>query len=82
MYISGGIAPQLLDFLASSPLRRRFEEKGALSDYVKEIPILMVLDAQPGLTGAMYCLAKVASCLLDRARDLEFVRDGPLLFPL
>ena len=39
------------------PLRRRFEEKGALSDFVKEIPILMVLDAHPGLTGAMYCLA-------------------------
>jgi glucokinase len=58
VYISGGIAPQLLDFLASSPLRRRFEEKGALSDFVKEIPILMVLDAHPGLTGAMYCLAQ------------------------
>jgi glucokinase len=58
VYISGGIAPQLLDFLASSPLRRRFEEKGALSDFVKEIPILMVLDAHPGLTGAMYCLAR------------------------
>ncbi len=57
VYISGGIAPQMLDFLISSPLRRRFEEKGDLSNYVKEIPILMVLDTQPGLTGAMYCLA-------------------------
>jgi|TARA_B110000971_G_scaffold219148_2_gene259574 glucokinase len=58
VYISGGIAPQMLDFLLSSPLRRRFEEKGDLSDYVKEIPILVVLDSQPGLTGAMYCLAE------------------------
>ena len=48
----------MLDFLLSSPLRRRFEEKGDLSDYVKEIPILVVLDSQPGLTGAMYCLAE------------------------
>ena len=58
VYISGGIAPQMLEFLVSSPLRRRFEEKGDLSDYVKEIPILIVLDTEPGLTGAMYCLAE------------------------
>ena len=58
IYISGGIAPQMLDFLVNSPLRRRFEEKGDLSDYVKKIPILMVLDPQPGLAGAMHCLAE------------------------
>lgn len=58
VYISGGIAPLMLDFLVSSPLRRRFEEKGDLSDYVREIPLLIVLDTQPGLTGAMYCLAE------------------------
>lgn len=59
VYISGGIAPQMRDFLIASPLRRRFEEKGDLSGYVKEIPLLIILDAEPGLTGAMHCLAEL-----------------------
>lgn len=56
VYIGGGIVPQMLDFVSTSPLRRRFEEKGAMSDYVKEIPIFVIAEENPGLQGAAHCL--------------------------
>ncbi|NKC01616.1 MAG: glucokinase [Pseudomonadales bacterium] len=56
VYIAGGIAPRIVDFLTTSPLRRRFEEKGLMSDYVKGIPIQIVTETEPGLIGAYHCL--------------------------
>jgi hypothetical protein len=35
VYIAGGIAPRMLDFLANSEFRRRFEKKGRLAAYLK-----------------------------------------------
>ena len=58
VYIAGGIAPQMVDFLSGSPLRRRFEEKGLMQGYVKPIPIYVVTEAEPGLIGASACLAQ------------------------
>jgi len=52
VYISGGIVPALAELLVSSPMRRRFDERGDLSDYAKAIPLYLVLDEQPGLLGA------------------------------
>ncbi|HCG69348.1 MAG TPA: glucokinase [Gammaproteobacteria bacterium] len=57
VYISGGIPPQLAEFLPSSPLRRRFEERGDLSAYAQAIPLYLVMDEQPGLLGALYSLS-------------------------
>ncbi len=51
IYLGGGIVPAMSDFAVSSPLRRRFEEKGILSDYLKSIPLLIVKDDNPGLAG-------------------------------
>ncbi len=56
VYVGGGIVPKLVEFAASSPMRRRFDERGALSDYVAGIPVGIIMDAQPGLTGAAECL--------------------------
>ncbi|MEQ8486983.1 MAG: glucokinase [Pseudomonadales bacterium] len=52
VYLGGGILPQLADFVAASPLRRRFEERGAMTALVREMPLLLILDPAPGLTGA------------------------------
>jgi glucokinase len=38
VYIAGGIAPRLLDFLANSEFRRRFEQKGRFTAYLEAIP--------------------------------------------
>ena len=55
LYIGGGIIPQLADFASTSPLRRRFEERGELSGYVEPIPIYLMLDPLSGLKGALQC---------------------------
>ena len=43
VYIAGGIAPRILDFLANSEFRRRFEQKGRLTDYLKAIPTQVIV---------------------------------------
>ena len=57
VYIAGGIAPRMVEFLAHSPLRRRFEEKGLMRGYVQKIPLYVVTETEPGLIGAAACLA-------------------------
>lgn len=52
VYIGGGIVPRMIDFLKTTPLRRRFEEKGKMSEYVAEIPLFIVTEEAPGLVGA------------------------------
>ncbi len=53
VYIGGGIVPQMVEFAATSPFRRRFEERGMMSDVAKGIPIWIVRDSNPGLVGAI-----------------------------
>ena len=60
IYVAGGIAPKIADFLSTSPLRRRFEEKGMMSEYMKAIPVYVVQDESPGLIGALACARDVA----------------------
>ena len=55
IYIGGGIVPQLAEFAHTSPLRRRFEERGPMSGLVREIPLFLILDEMPGLLGALAC---------------------------
>jgi glucokinase len=57
VYIGGGIVPKLIDFADSSPLRRRFEERGVLADYAARLPLYIIEDEFPGLLGAVACLA-------------------------
>ena len=56
VYIAGGIVPQLADLTADSPLRRRFDERAVLGDYVRNIPLYVVTEDNPGLRGALACL--------------------------
>ena len=55
VYISGGIAPQLVA-CCQQALRRRFDERGDLSDYARAIPLFVVMDEHPGLLGARQTL--------------------------
>ena len=43
VYIAGGIAPRLTDFIARSQFRERFEQKGRLRSYVEAIPSSIIL---------------------------------------
>lgn len=56
VYIGGGIVPQLVEFARSSPMRRRFDERGELGEFAAAIPLFVLLDPSPGLQGALQCL--------------------------
>ena len=52
VYIAGGIAPRILDFLKASPFRRRFERKGRFKDYMANIPTWVITHKHAALLGA------------------------------
>lgn len=52
VYVSGGIAPRIAEKLTTGGFRQRFEDKGRLSDYVRDIPTFLVLHPYPAIVGA------------------------------
>ena len=52
VYLAGGILPRFGAFLESSRFRQRFEDKGPRRDYVRRIPVYLIVAANPGLIGA------------------------------
>ncbi|MEM7097571.1 MAG: glucokinase [Pseudomonadota bacterium] len=54
VYLAGGITQKLDGFLQKSPMRRRFDERGPMTDMIKEVPLYIVQDEQPGLLGAYH----------------------------
>ena len=57
MYIGGGIAPRILDILTAGHFRKRFDSKGRMTDYMKAIPIYVIVTDEAGLRGAAAFLA-------------------------
>lgn len=61
VYIGGGIAPRLGDYLTTSRLRERFEDKGRFQPYLASIPLLIIdADVSPALEGAARALQQAA----------------------
>ena len=58
VYLAGSIVPATSDFALKSPLRRRFEEKEALEQLLRTVPIFIIRDSSPGLIGVEQCLRK------------------------
>jgi glucokinase len=52
VFIAGGIAPRIIDLLEKSQFRERFESKGRLSDYTRDIPTHVVMNPHTALIGA------------------------------
>jgi glucokinase len=52
VYIAGGIAEKIAEFLIQSPFRRRFEDKGRLTPYVAAIPTRLIVYPDIALLGA------------------------------
>jgi glucokinase len=64
VYIAGGIAEKIEQFLMQSPFRQRFEDKGRLTAYVAAIPTKLIVNPDIALLGAArsaIMLAPVAS---------------------
>jgi glucokinase len=61
--LAGGILPRFVSFLQQSPFRQRFESKGVMSDYNKDIGTALIVENQPGLIGAAAYLNRLAKPL-------------------
>jgi glucokinase len=64
VYIGGGIIPRLGDYFATSPFRKRFEEKGRFSSYLAQIPTWVIHAPWPGLIGAASALNEDAMSMV------------------
>jgi glucokinase len=71
VYIAGGIAPRLTDFMARSDFRSRFERKGRLRTYLASVPTSVIVHPAATFLGLM-SIAKRAS----RAASQEASRLG------
>lgn len=60
IYIAGGIAPKLSDFIGRSGFRTRFESKGRLRSYLTAVPTCIVQHPWPALLGAAQLLTHCA----------------------
>ena len=52
VFIGGGIANRFADFIERSDFRARFEAKGQMKHYVKDIPTYLIAEPDHGLLGA------------------------------
>lgn len=64
VFITGGIAPRMVERLEAGGFRRRFEDKGRLSDYVKAIPTTLIVHPYAALVGAVRELQRLESARL------------------
>ena len=60
VFIGGGIAPRLLDFLQRSPFRKQFEAKGRHKDFLRTIPTYVITAPYAAFSGAARALAEEA----------------------
>lgn len=51
VFIGGGIAPRIVDYLARSEFRKRFEDKGRLGPYLRAIPVRVIVRPDPTFVG-------------------------------
>lgn len=52
VFIGGGIAGRFADYIQNSDFRARFEAKGQMKHYVKDIPTYLIAEPDHGLLGA------------------------------
>jgi glucokinase len=57
VYIGGGIVPRLGERFASSPFRRRFEQKGRFQSYLAAVPTYVITAEYPAFLGVSAILA-------------------------
>jgi glucokinase len=51
IYIAGGMAPRILDYLAGSAFRQRFEQKGRFAGYLEAVPTHVIVHSAAPFLG-------------------------------
>jgi glucokinase len=59
LVLAGGLSVRLADEIADGPFRARLEAKGRVSDWVRPLPVDLLLDEHAGLRGAALLAAEV-----------------------
>ena len=59
VYLAGGIAPRIVQRLASGPFLAAFRDKGRLSDLLCRIPVHVIMNPSVGLLGAAAVAARM-----------------------
>lgn len=54
LYVAGGIAPGMVEFLRASPFAQRFREKGKMAGLLARVPLHVVTCKTTGLLGAAH----------------------------
>jgi glucokinase len=70
VYVAGGIAPRILDFMQDGRFRRAFVSKGRMQPLLEQMPVQVVLDTGAGVLGAA-TLAARESRLAPQTRHLS-----------
>jgi len=65
IFIGGGIAPKIVNLLATGSFIQAFTEKERMEDMLRKIPVRVILDDRTGLMGA--ALFGMQTCTTDRA---------------
>jgi glucokinase len=52
IYMAGGVLPRFSDFLIKSPFIERFQHKGVMSHYVRDIPVQLMTHPETAFLGA------------------------------
>lgn len=52
LYIAGGIAPKIIDWMSSPRFLQAFHDKGVMSDLMPRFPVQVVMEERAGLLGA------------------------------
>ncbi|MGZ6124914.1 MAG: glucokinase, partial [Myxococcales bacterium] len=60
VFVAGGIAPKILDFMIDGRFREGFHAKGRMRPLLEQMPVQVVLDAKVGLLGAAALAARAA----------------------
>ncbi|MHC1479448.1 glucokinase [Frateuria aurantia] len=60
LYLSGGIIPQMLEFLEQSSFAARFYEKGVMRPFLEQVTVRVFMPGDHGLTGAAVLAATLS----------------------
>ena len=51
IYLSGGIAPKIINLIKKSDFLKKFRDKGRMSDVMKSFPVYIINNTDIGLIG-------------------------------
>jgi glucokinase len=74
VFVAGGIAPKILDFMTDGRFRQAFCAKGRMRQVLEKIPVRIVLDSKVGVLGAAAMAAHAA--LAPQTRQTKATRQN------